>query len=53
VFVWLLREENDGVMVPAWLEPKYGVIGRNNDIIDKMVERSAELADALHTRGGK
>jgi putative phage-type endonuclease len=53
VFVWLLREESNGVMVPAWLEPKYGVIERNNDIIDKMVERSAELAEALQTRGGK
>jgi hypothetical protein len=53
VFVWLLREEHDGVMVPAWLEPKYGVIGRNGDIIDTMVERSAELADALRTREGK
>ena len=51
VFVWLLREENDGVMVPAWLEPKYGVIERNNDIIDKMVERSAEVAHALANRG--
>ncbi len=52
VFVWLLREENDGVMVPAWLEPKYGVMQRNDDIIDKMVERSAELAAALQNRGG-
>lgn len=51
VFVWLLREESDGVMVPAWLEPKYGVIARNGDIIDKMVERSAEVAHALANRG--
>lgn len=53
VFVWLLREEHDGLMVPAWLEPKNGVIGRDEDIIDAMVERSAELADALRTREGK
>jgi hypothetical protein len=53
VFVWLLREDHDGIMSPAWLEPKYGVIGRNDDIIDKMVERSAELAETLLTRGGK
>ena len=53
VFVWLLREEHDGLMVPAWLEPKHGVIGRDEDIIDAMVERSAELADALQTREGK
>lgn len=52
VFVWLLREDHDGVLSPAWLEPKYGVIARNGDIIDKMVERSAELAEALRTRGG-
>jgi hypothetical protein len=38
-------------MVPAWLEPKHGVILRNEVIIDKMVERSAELAEALRDRG--
>ncbi len=53
VFVWLLREEHNGVMVPAWLEPKHGVIARDEDIIDEMVERSWELANALQFRGGK
>jgi predicted phage-related endonuclease len=51
VFVWLLREENDGVMVPAWLEPKYGVIERDEDTITKMVEASQLLAQALESRG--
>lgn len=50
VFVWLLREDHDGVLSPAWLEPKYGVIERDNAMIDKMVERSAELAEALQNR---
>jgi len=51
VFVWLLREESDGVMVPAWLEPKYGIIARDEVMIEKMVERSAEVWRALESRG--
>jgi len=51
VFTWLLREESDtGVMVPAWLEPKYGFIDRDADIIEGMVDRCAEVWQAITER---
>jgi hypothetical protein len=37
-------------MVPAWLEPKYGFIDRDEDIIEAMVARSAELWQAITER---
>lgn len=53
VFAWLLREESEaGVMVPAWLEPKYGFIDRDETIIESMVMRSAELWRAITEREG-
>jgi len=48
VFAWLLRtESDDGVMVPAWLEPKCGVIERDEALIGKMVETSRKLWDEI------
>jgi putative phage-type endonuclease len=50
--VWLLREQTDaGVMVPAWLEPKYGFILRDDKVINDMVETSAKLWSAITERG--
>jgi putative phage-type endonuclease len=51
VFAWLLRAESEvGVMVPAWLEPKCGVIERDEIMIAKMVETSRKLWEEI---GGK
>lgn len=50
--VWLLREQTDaGIMVPAWLEPKYGFILRDDKVINDMVETSAKLWSAITERG--
>jgi putative phage-type endonuclease len=50
--VWLLREQTDtGVMVPAWLEPKYGFILRDDKVINDMVETSTKLWSAITDRG--
>jgi putative phage-type endonuclease len=50
--VWLLREQNEaGVMVPAWLEPKYGFILRDDKVINEMVETSTKLWSAITERG--
>jgi len=43
VFVWLLRAEHEGRMVPAWYEPKSDVITRDN----KMISDLKKSADAL------
>lgn len=42
-FVWLLREEYDGRLVPAWLEPKYTVIDRDDNMISEMVATADRL----------
>jgi putative phage-type endonuclease len=48
VFAWLLRAESEvGVMVPAWLEPKCGVIERDEVMIAKMVDVSAKLWEEI------
>lgn len=51
--VWLLREQNEaGVMVPAWFEPKFGYVLRDDKVINEMVDTSAKLWSAI-TEGGK
>jgi len=42
-FVWLLREEHNGHLVPAWLEPKATVIERDDEMITNMVTTANEL----------
>tara|TARA_R100001460_G_scaffold2077_5_gene7088 strand:- start:385 stop:972 length:588 start_codon:yes stop_codon:yes gene_type:complete len=42
VFVWLLRAEHDGRMVPAWYEPKSDVITRDSKMISDL-KKSADL----------
>jgi predicted phage-related endonuclease len=44
VFAWVLRTEVDGVMVPAWFEPKTLIIERDEDMIQKLIE----VADRLY-----
>ncbi len=36
VFVWLLRANVDGLMVPAWFEPKSGIIQRDDEMIGQL-----------------
>ena len=43
VFVWLLRAEFEGLMVPAWYEPKSDVIVRD----EQMIEDLKVAADSL------
>ena len=42
-FVWLLREEHEGRFVPAWLDPKYTVIERDETMIADMVYTAHDL----------
>lgn len=51
-FVWLLREEYDGRMVAAWLEPKYTVIERDDEMIIDMVYTADELWTELRGKYG-
>lgn len=43
VFVWLLRANSDGVMVPAWFEPKSGIIERDEEMIESLRVSAVEL----------
>ena len=43
VFAWLLREDANGVFVPAWFEPKVGVIERDEKMIIDLVYTADEL----------
>ena len=49
----MLREEHDGVMVPAWLEPKSGVIVRDDVTINKMVEVAGKLWAKIGGQNGE
>lgn len=51
-FVWLLREEHEGVMVPAWLEPKSTVIERDETMIIDMVQTADDLWAELAGKNG-
>jgi len=53
IFIWMLREEHDGVMVPAWLEPKSGVIVRDDVTINKMVEVAGKLWAKIGGQNGE
>lgn len=45
VYAFMLREERNGVMVPAWMEPKVWVIERD----EKMIAELTKTADLLLT----
>jgi len=51
-FVWLLREEYEGRLVPAWLEPKYTVIERDENLIIDMVYTAEELWTEIRGKYG-
>jgi predicted phage-related endonuclease len=46
VFAWLLREERDGVFVPAWFEPRVVMVERD----EKMIAGLMKVADDLFER---
>ena len=52
--VWLLREtvetEEGLAMVPAWFEPKWGWVSRNDEMIGKLVETANSLWSDLQLR---
>jgi hypothetical protein len=48
VFAWVLRAEVDGVMVPAWFEPKTVIIERDNDTIENLVVVADKLYAVVH-----
>ena len=50
-FVWMLRAESNGVMVPAWFEPKHGIIERDDKMIAAMSEQAAKLWENINERG--
>jgi len=43
VFAWMLRDEFDGVFIPAWFEPEIQMIERDEDMIADLVK----VADRL------
>ena len=43
VVAWLLREEVDGEFVPAWFEPKTGVVERDEELISDLVATADRL----------
>jgi len=43
VFAWMLREERNGVFVPAWFEPEVTVIERDEAMIKTLVSCAQEL----------
>ena len=46
IFAWLLREEREGVFVPAWFEPNVITMGRDEEMIAELVK----VADRLWER---
>jgi hypothetical protein len=46
-FAWLLREERDGAMVPAWFEPKVITMERDEVMIASLVKVADELFERV------
>lgn len=44
VFAWMLRVESNGAFVPGWFEPKFVVVERDDNEIEKLVT----VAEMLH-----
>ena len=46
VVAWLLRDVTDtGFFVPAWFQPKVGVMERDEEMIDVLVDVAGRLLD--------
>lgn len=48
---WLLREQVEGEFIPAWFEPKVGIIERDNDLIADLISVANRLWEFIE--GGK
>jgi putative phage-type endonuclease len=46
VFAWMLRDEFDGLFIPAWFEPEIVLIDRD----EEMIERLVKVADDVWER---
>lgn len=52
VFAWMLRiESSAGVFVPAWFEPKFVIVDRDEAMIAKLVEVGSRIYDELEKKG--
>ena len=47
-FAWMLREERDGVFVPAWFEPNMIVINRDEEMIASLVKVADDLWERVN-----
>lgn len=45
IYAFMLRKEVNGVMVPAWMEPRMWVIRRDNILIAELVETANRLLE--------
>jgi predicted phage-related endonuclease len=43
IVAWLLRVEEDGGFVPGWWKPKFGILHRDQEMIDKLVDVAGRL----------
>jgi len=48
---WLLREQVEGEFIPAWFEPKVGIIERDDDLIADLISVADRLWEFIE--GGK
>ena len=47
VFAWLLRAEQDGRMVPAWIEPKSIIVDRDEKHIAELQVTASQLTERM------
>jgi putative phage-type endonuclease len=48
VFAWMLREERDGALMPAWFEPRVVVMERDEEMIASLVKVANELWERVN-----
>lgn len=48
VFAWMLREERDGLFLPAWFEPSVVVIERDQDMIAGLIDTADRLWERVN-----
>lgn len=48
VFAWMLREENEGVFVPAWFDSKVILIEPDAEIIEQLIETAEGLWERVN-----